>query len=56
MSIHKIADYIDVPLIHILAVGLTFTDIENYLKLISLILATGYTSWKWRSEYKSKKE
>ncbi len=53
---NKIADYFDVPLLHILAVGLTFTDVENYLKIVSLIVAIGYTGWKWRTDYKKHKK
>lgn len=53
--IHKVTDNIDVPILHILAIGLTFTDIESYLKIISLLLAIGYTAWKWSWEYRKKK-
>lgn len=53
---HKLADYFDVPLLHVLAIGITFTDVENTLKIVSLILAIGYTAWKWKSEYKKRKK
>ena len=56
MSLHKLTDYIDVPVLHILAIGITFTDVESVLKIASLILAIGYTAWKWISEYKKKKK
>jgi hypothetical protein len=56
MSANKIADYIDVPILHILAIGITFTDVENVLKIVSLLLAIGYTGWKWRSEYIKRKK
>ena len=52
MSAHKLADYLDVPLLHVLAIGITFTDVEMILKVTSLLLAIGYTSWKWVNEYK----
>jgi len=55
-QINKIADYFDVPLLHILAIGITFTDVENVLKIVSLLLAIGYTAWKWRSESKKKRK
>lgn len=51
----KILDNADVPLLHIIAISLTFTDIEGYLKIVSLLLAIGYTTWKWRHEYKKRK-
>ena len=55
-KIDKILDYLDVPTLHAIAIALTFTDVENILKVSSLILAIGYTLWKWRSEYKKKDE
>lgn len=56
MSFQKVADYFDVPLLHILAIGITFTDVENILKLVSLLLAIGYTGWKWHFEWEKAKK
>lgn len=53
---NKIVDYSDVPLLHMIAVLVTFTNVENTLKILSLIIAIGYTVWKWRSEYKRKRK
>jgi len=50
----KLLDYFDVPVLHFIAIAITFTDIENALKLLSLCLAIGYTLWKWRSEFLKK--
>jgi hypothetical protein len=50
----KLLDYFDVPVLHCVAIAITFTDIENALKLFSLLLAIGYTVWKWRSEFLKK--
>ena len=50
----KLLDYFDVPVLHCVASAITFTDIENALKLFSLLLAIGYTVWKWRSEFLKK--
>lgn len=55
MSAHKILDYIDVPVLHVLAIGVTFTNVEMFLKIASLVLAIGYTTWKWISEYRKGK-
>ena len=55
MSAHKLIDYIDVPILHVLAICVTFTEIETVLKITSLLLAIGYTTWKWVSEYKRRK-
>ena len=55
-KLDKIIDIIDVPMLHMVAIGITFTDIENVLKVASLILAIGYTAWKWRDEYKKRNE
>ena len=54
--IQKITDYFDVPVLHILAIGITFTDVENVLKIVSLLLAIGYTVFKWSCEYKKRKK
>lgn len=50
----KLLDYFDVPVLHCVAIAITFTDIENALKLFSLLLAIGYTLWKWRTEFLKK--
>jgi hypothetical protein len=50
----KLLDYFDVPVLHFIAIAITFTDIENALKIFSLLLAIGYTLWKWRSEFLKK--
>jgi len=52
----RILDYFDVPLLHCVAIAITFTDIENALKVISLLLAIGYTLWKWRSEFLNRRK
>jgi hypothetical protein len=52
----KLLDYFDVPFLHCVAIAITFTDIENALKLLSLLIAIGYTLWKWRSEFKHKRK
>ena len=36
----KLLDYLDVPVLHFIAIAITFTDIENALKLFSLLLAS----------------
>ena len=51
----RLLDYIDVPLLHCIAISITFTDVENGLKIFSLLLAIIYTLWKWITEYKNKK-
>jgi hypothetical protein len=53
---NRLLDYFDVPLLHCIAIAITFTEIENALKLFSLLLAIGYTVWKWTTEYKNKKK
>jgi len=42
-------------LAHIGAIGISFSEIEDSLKIISLILAIGFTVWKWHHEYKKDK-
>jgi hypothetical protein len=45
-------DVLGVILTHFAAIGISFTDVEVGLKIISLMAAIGYTTWKWRSEWK----
>ena len=52
----RFLDYLDVPLLHFIAISITFTDAEGGLKIFSLLLAIGYTVWKWVTEYKNKKK
>jgi hypothetical protein len=52
----RLLDYLDVPLLHFIAISITFTDAESGLRLFSFLLATGYTFWKWTTEYKNKKK
>lgn len=54
-KIDKMLDYIDVPAIYGIVFAITFTDIETALKVLSFIIATGYTCWKWITEYKKKR-
>lgn len=50
----RLLDYFDVPLLHFVAISITFTNAESTLKIVSLLLAIGYTIWKWRHEFKNK--
>ena len=52
----RLLDYIDVPLLHCIAISITFTDVEYGLKIFSLLLAIFYTLWKWITEYKNKRK
>jgi len=56
---HKILtdhDVLQVIGAHVLAIGLSFTNIELALKIVSLSLAIGYTAWKWVTEYNKRKK
>lgn len=52
----RLLDYFDVPLLHFVAISISFTNAESALKIVSLLLAIGYTVWKWRSEFINKKK
>jgi hypothetical protein len=52
----RFLDYLDLPLLLCIAISITFTDSESFLKIFSLLLAIGYTVWKWITEYKNKKK
>lgn len=37
--------------VHICAIGITFSNIEQPLKDLSICIAIGYGLWKWRIDY-----
>jgi hypothetical protein len=41
---------------HAIAMLVNLTNVSDLLKITSLILAIGYTAWKWRTEYKKEKK
>ncbi len=45
-----------VILAHLAAIGISLTNIELGLKIISLLAAIGYTCWKWQHEWKKSKK
>lgn len=49
-------DIFQVVLAHLGAITVTFLEVENALKIISLLSAIGYTCWKWRKEYLQNKK
>lgn len=53
--IHDHPDILHVILAHLAAIGLSFTNVEFGLKVISLLSAIGYTCWKWHYEYRKTK-
>lgn len=53
---HNHPDVINVILAHLGAITVTFLEVENALKIISLLSAIGYTCWKWRKEYLQNKK
>ena len=44
-------DLVKVLLINIAGLGITFTGIEIFLKVLTLVLTISYTLWKWRKDY-----
>lgn len=54
--IHDHHDIFQVLLAHLGAITVTFLNVESTLKLTSLVLAIGYTCWKWRTEYVKNKK
>jgi hypothetical protein len=48
-------DIFQVILAHLGAITISFLNVENTLKITSLLLAIGYTSWKWVTEYVNRK-
>ena len=54
--IHDHHDIFQVLLAHLGAITVTFLNVEGTLKITSLLLAIGYTCWKWRTEYQKNKK
>lgn len=50
------SDIGSVLMAHALAITISFTNAVEWLKIISLLLAIGYTGWKWYYEYKKSKK
>lgn len=48
-------DVISILLAHMAAIGISLTNVEWTLKILSLLMAIGYTGWKWIHEYKKTK-
>ena len=53
--LYKNPDVTSVILAHLAAIGVTLTQAEQWLKIVSLLLAIGYGAWKWQHEYKKAK-
>jgi hypothetical protein len=46
---------LDVWLINLTAIGMSFSDIETALRILVLVVGLGYSVWKWHSEYKKRR-
>ena len=56
MNLHDAKfDLVKVLLLNIGALGLTFTKVEQILKIIVLFATLSYTLWKWKNDYKKEK-
>lgn len=56
---HRIATVIhicQVLIAHALAIVITLTDVSDWLKIVSLLLAIGYTAWRWITDVKNLKK
>lgn len=51
---HDTADIFTIIMVHLSAVGVTLLNVETGLKIISLLVAIGYTAWRWVTEYKKR--
>ena len=41
---------------HALALIISISDVSDWLKLLSLGLAIGYTAWKWVTDYRKEQK
>jgi hypothetical protein len=48
-------DVLQVLMAHALAMFVNVTNLADWLKVLSLMIAIGYTVWKWVYEYKKTK-
>ena len=53
--IYKNPDVLSVIAAHLIAMGVTLTQAEQWLKIVSLLLAISYGVWKWQHEYRKSK-
>jgi len=60
MSIHKVhhfvADLAQVWSVQLCAIGISFTDVAETIKLGGYLVAAGYTAWKWLTDYRDRKD
>lgn len=47
MSRDFVIDFVKVSLVQVGAIALTMQDTTDFLKLLSVGIALGYTAWKW---------
>jgi hypothetical protein len=41
---------------HALAIIINISNVSDWLKVLSLVLAIGYTTWKWITDYKKEQK
>jgi hypothetical protein len=41
---------------HALAIIVNLSNVSDWLKLLSLVLAIGYTAWKWITDYRKEQK
>ena len=44
-------DIVKVLIINIAGISLSFTNIELFLKITTLLITISYTVWKWRKDF-----
>lgn len=52
----KVFDICKVLLVNTAAIGITIANIKDALTILSLLVAIGYTSWKWYKDFKKWKK
>lgn len=47
-------EIVKVLMFNVAGIGVTFTNIENSLKIVALVLTISYTAYKWYKDLKNK--
>lgn len=55
-KINILLDIIQVFTAYTIAFTISLMECSEYLKSLSFLIATGYTTWKWLKEYKESKK
>jgi len=55
VTIQKLKDTFEAAAVNGAAISISLNSVEQWLRLLSIGIAIGYTIWKWRSDVRKRK-